>query len=416
MAILRRQRATFWEYLREAPRDWFLSLAEDYELIDWNKISEATSWPCALALNALFVLVSAARQFSARGSDLDAIVDADRRYRGDKIGHSGDWNDTNGSRYGTDQESIWTSFLLFLQSLLLLVSIGNAWLLYSARRTYQLRPKDSTSIPSTPNCRRVALGTRRPQWARSLWGRLVWMLWKWVARVDDQIQGEVWELSLWTPSTFSRNLFCWYSPVQLLVMSFMDGSNWYYILPLAAAVAVQCSFVVREYSVLVKDKQILFGEVYNEYNDKFVHPRVFPSTRDVGTSTMEDWSLARKASIMFGIGGHRGPMDRNSRRLSPPIRRHTANVAAREIYPREYLPHDLYTSRGVAPQTKHASGANGYRGARRTPDLAGVEDRDYENDPLNRFTRAPVGTNKIRDRSIRRKYYNDMVEKAKRSM
>ncbi|KAJ2711818.1 hypothetical protein H4R19_003064, partial [Coemansia spiralis] len=66
MAVIRRRQGTLWDAIREAPRDWVLHLAEDYELIDWARVSEATSWPCALVLNGLFVLVSMARQIGAQ--------------------------------------------------------------------------------------------------------------------------------------------------------------------------------------------------------------------------------------------------------------------------------------------------------------------------------------------------------------
>ncbi|KAJ1667157.1 hypothetical protein IW140_001589 [Coemansia sp. RSA 1813] len=422
MAILRKQRASLWNYIRETPRDWFLSLSEDYELVDWNKVSEATSWPCALGLNVLFILVTAARQLSSHGNDLDAIVDTDRGYRATKGSsrESGTWGD---STYGTSKGSLWSSFLLFLHTILIIASVGNAWVLFSSRRTYQLRPKDESTIASTPNCRRVAMGTRRPQWADSLWGRPFWMLWKWITQLDDQIQGEIWELSLWEPPIFSRNLFCWYSPMQILVMSFMDGSNWYYILPLSAAAGAQSSFIVRQFSVLVKDKQILFGEVYNEYNEKFVHPRVFASKKDVGTSTMEDWALARKASIMFGIGRYGSAIDNrfNKRQASPP-RRHTASVSARDTYTRDSLPPDPYDPRGPAVPVslmngRRDVGANRYHSTRHNPGRMEFGRSDnYENDPLSRLPRDPVGTLKVRDRSFRRKYHSDLMDRAKGSM
>ncbi|KAJ1903192.1 hypothetical protein LPJ81_003186, partial [Coemansia sp. IMI 209127] len=453
MPVLRKQRTSLWNYLREAPRDWFLSLSEDYELVDWNKVSEATSWPCALGLNVLFILVTTARQLGSRGNDLDAIVDADHGYRANKGSQAaGTWGDIDGhdSTYGARMGSLWSSFLLFLHTVLILASVGNAWVLFSSRRTYQLRPKDESTIASTPNCRRVALGTRRPKWADSLWGWPLWMLWKWITQLDDQIQGEIWELSLWEPPIFSRNLFCWYSPMQILVMSFMSGSNWYYILPLAAAVGAQSSFIVRQYSVLVKDKQILFGEVYNEYNEKFVHPRVFASKKDVGTSTMEDWALARKASIIFGIGRYGSGIDNrlNKRRASPP-RRHTASVSTRDTHARESLPPNPYDSRGPAVPVslmngRRDLGANRYHSTRHNsgrPEFGRTENyendpmsrlprdpvstrhnpgrpefgrtENYENDPMSRLPRDPVGTLKVRDRSFRRQHHSDLMDRAK---
>ncbi|KAJ2693251.1 hypothetical protein H4218_006115 [Coemansia sp. IMI 209128] len=279
MAVIRRRRSSMWETVRETPRDWLMQWVEDYELIDWSKISEATSWPCALALNIIFVLVSTARQLSPSGSSGAGM-----------LGRSSQrWDEISSS--GADK---WRGTLLFLQLLLFALSVGNAWWLFTTRRTYQLRLKDVDSKALSSNCRMVALGTRRPQWAGRWWGWMIWAVWKRVMGVDDTIQGEVWELSLWMPSVFARNLFCWFSPVQLLTLSFMNGSNWFYILPMAAAVAGQCTVLVLAYATMVKDKQIIFGEMHDEYNETFVNPRVFAPKQDVATSTMEDWAVEQR--------------------------------------------------------------------------------------------------------------------------
>ncbi|KAJ2706997.1 hypothetical protein FB645_001138 [Coemansia sp. IMI 203386] len=324
MAVLRRRRTSLWDSIREAPRDWLMQIVEDYELVDWNKASEATSWPIALILNGLYVLTSMVRQISSQPVYLDAIVPDGRKYRAPKV--------TMESRNFAGSKRTWSSILLLLQFALFMVSVANAWRYSSSRRIYQMRMKDEDTSLLTSNCRRVSVGTRRPGWANRWWGWGLWALWKWVAGFDDKIQGEIWELALWMPSTFSRNLFCWYSPVQLLILSFMNGSNWYYILPLAAAVACQCTYLVFAYTTMVKDKQILFGEVYNEYNQKFVNPRVFAPKRDAATSTMEDWSYARRSGEYMG----RMPMDRGSRYLSN--RRSNASVVSEYHDPVGYYP------------------------------------------------------------------------------
>ncbi|KAJ2798852.1 hypothetical protein H4R20_004665, partial [Coemansia guatemalensis] len=155
MVVIRRQRGTFWETIREAPRDWLLHLAEDYQLVDWNRISETTSWPCALALNGAFVLVSLARHINVHRDNLDAIVDIDRRYRSGRGGSSHGWVDKydSGTIYDENKTSGWDNVLLLLQMLLYIISIGNAWILFSNRRTYQLRMRDDDAATFTSSCR-----------------------------------------------------------------------------------------------------------------------------------------------------------------------------------------------------------------------------------------------------------------------
>ncbi|KAJ2353327.1 hypothetical protein GGF43_003520 [Coemansia sp. RSA 2618] len=423
MAIIRKQQTSFWDGVR----DWLLHLVEDYELIDWNRISEATSWPCALTLNGLFIVVSMARQISSRGADLDAILDTDRRRRSaPSTGYRWDNAHIDYEMYSEDKSSTWANVLLCLQVLLYLISISNAWRLFSTQRTYQLRMADAETASLTSSCRRVPLGARRPGWANSLAGRGAWAIWKRIARIDDQIQGEVWELSLWTPATFSRNLFCWYSPAQLLILSFMDGSNWYYILPLAAAVAAQCTFIVVAYSRLVKDKQILFGEMHNEYNEKFVNPRVFGPKSDAATSTMEDWALARRADRgTSNFGSARANLERIRRGDS--ARRRTTALAGNDANPREYVRRDVYRrATGYGPPqaaepvpapyvSTYASGIE--RGAYRSDARDNPPyDHGHIGSRHGEFQTAheePSGTHRVRDRTARRRRHTELIENAK---
>ncbi|KAI8320624.1 hypothetical protein GQ54DRAFT_298530 [Martensiomyces pterosporus] len=348
---------------------------------------------------------------------MDAIIDSEHKYK--KAKSSGYWDDTPSPNdgYGTQAGTSWAGFLLLLQLLLFAASVANARRLFSSRRTYQLRMKDADSSLLTSSCKRVSLRTRRPQWAHSLWGRALWAVWKLIARVDDKIQGEIWELSMWTPSTFSRNLFCWCSPVQLLILSFMNGSNWYYILPLAAAVAGQCTFLVVTYATLVKDKQLLFGEVYNEYNQSFVNPRVFASKRDVGTSTLEDWAAARRENPY-------GYMAR-SQEVAERLRRRTTAMASQEIDPRPYLPGDV-AGPGVArghgreralppPIASAGTVIRDRRSKRMTMNTASAQANDGSGGMEEHSSRhvAPSGTQKVRDRSAKRRRHTEIIENMK---
>lgn len=51
--------------------------------------------------------------------------------------------------------------------------------------------------------------------------------------------------------------------------------------------AFQLNALVLAYGYLIADKVILSAEVLNEYDQKFVFPRIFPVRRDVSTQTNE---------------------------------------------------------------------------------------------------------------------------------
>jgi hypothetical protein len=76
-----------------------------------------------------------------------------------------------------------------------------------------------------------------------------------------------------------------FSPVQVAVLFAMDVNNWLLLLPIASCIALQLYVMAQAYGVLVHDKQILFEQVYSEYNDKFVYKRLFKQTADKSVQT-----------------------------------------------------------------------------------------------------------------------------------
>ncbi|PWN38080.1 uncharacterized protein FA14DRAFT_107274, partial [Meira miltonrushii] len=54
-----------------------------------------------------------------------------------------------------------------------------------------------------------------------------------------------------------------------------------------AFISAQTAILVYFYAALVKDKELIAGEVMNEYNQKFVMPRAMPVCRDASTMTSQ---------------------------------------------------------------------------------------------------------------------------------
>lgn len=94
---------------------------------------------------------------------------------------------------------------------------------------------------------------------------------------------EVWELTVWNPSILLIHFFCFFNPVDLILL-WNHPLNPKHIL-LAAGISVQLFLFHRLYANYVIDKSIIHSEVFHEYSKKFVEPRLFPYKRDVATST-----------------------------------------------------------------------------------------------------------------------------------
>ncbi|KAG0325333.1 hypothetical protein BGZ99_000790 [Dissophora globulifera] len=172
------------------------------------------------------------------------------------------------------------------------VSFLNAIWLFQSKRNYKMMHRSPDEAPSASDCKMIELQRDVSHWSSRLPGRLVYYF---IAPFtgSSQVKAQklqVWEMSIWNPSILSRKLFCWFSPAQVLIMSSIDSDNIHIFIPLSIVVAAQVHFLVSVYQSYIKDKQLLFGEMQREYNDKFVHPRIFVRKFDKQVSTETDTS------------------------------------------------------------------------------------------------------------------------------
>ncbi|KAJ1924596.1 hypothetical protein IWQ60_005105, partial [Tieghemiomyces parasiticus] len=98
---------------------------------------------------------------------------------------------------------------------------------------------------------------------------------------------EVLELEMWTPPLLALNVFRWFSPAQVLVVHLATGHNWYYLIPGAFAIGAQLHYTTHRYVELLKDKQVLFGQMFSEYNLTYVNPRLLVIKHDKATNFPE---------------------------------------------------------------------------------------------------------------------------------
>lgn len=79
-----------------------------------------------------------------------------------------------------------------------------------------------------------------------------------------------------------------YTPPTALVLHFLTPSSPWVAILVALAVSFQCDFIVGKYAALIKDKELLAGEVMHEYDQKvscrsslspfpFLSPSALPS-------------------------------------------------------------------------------------------------------------------------------------------
>ncbi|GJJ73301.1 hypothetical protein EMPS_05659 [Entomortierella parvispora] len=259
--------------IRNAPEDYITRIENDMRALDWDKIQEGVSWPLAVGLNLLFASVKLGYWLDDPLGNVPAVLKHDR------------------SLYSSSSMTpAFHSLLLFLQIILISISLGNALWLFSSKKNYKMMHRDPKQPPSSSNVKLVEFIQTRLHWSFRFPGRCIYPFIPsfLVGPKPEQRNLQVWEMALWNPSILSRNIFCWFSPAQVLILTVMDADSFYVFAPLSIAVAAQVHFVVSVYQAHIKDKQILFEEVYREYNNKFVHPRIFVRKYDKAISTETD--------------------------------------------------------------------------------------------------------------------------------
>ncbi|KAI9227738.1 MAG: hypothetical protein DHS80DRAFT_31463 [Piptocephalis tieghemiana] len=76
-----------------------------------------------------------------------------------------------------------------------------------------------------------------------------------------------------------------YSPVQVGIMSVMDEKTVYYLLPLVMGLSLQMILMSRGFGQQKRDREMVFGQVMEEYNAVYVHPRLQCRKYEVATQT-----------------------------------------------------------------------------------------------------------------------------------
>lgn len=147
----------------------------------------------------------------------------------------------------------------------------NAAYTFLRKRHYRLFENPMHNAPGTPSAHRVQVDSS--------------------PKSPDPIS-EVWELALWDPLPVCLRLFCLFSPGHVLIywlflpISPLDprpSTTVVTTIVLAALLSAQLLFLQSNYAQQTKDMAIIHKEVLNEYDTKYVHPRLNPLVRDVGT-------------------------------------------------------------------------------------------------------------------------------------
>ncbi|KAJ3373626.1 Nuclear rim protein 1 [Allomyces arbusculus] len=271
------RRKSLWHKATTYPGDLYLKWMEEYELMDWQWLHSKVSYLLGLALNGIYLFTRLV-DYAAEGGTPPAVMDP--RFARLSLPGTGsaaaalagvqeDWSQWAVRYVGLDQ---WTAPI---QTVLWIVSITNALSFFMRGRRYQLLEVDPDNLPKSWNIRKVPIDAQTPSWALSFPGNVLWRVVGqfWLKIKANESSRMVWELNAWEISKFHQIIFCAFSPVQLMILHFVDMSLMF--VPLLAAVSGMLFFVTKQYTDLLHDKQLIFTHMYREYHVRLINPRLF---------------------------------------------------------------------------------------------------------------------------------------------
>ncbi|KAM4056638.1 hypothetical protein HRG_003507 [Hirsutella rhossiliensis] len=274
------RRRPLWERVASMlnPMDFLLWLSEEIETRDWD--SQLVGTQLGLGLNFTFLL---ARANSGSTTSSDDV-------------------------FGDDASSSWLSLIVYpLVWALVAFSMTNAVYTISRTRKYRMFEASIETQPSTPSARRVRAQSSpvsssplrfiadmmTPESAES--------------RAHPDKNKDVWELSVWDPLPVCIRLFCFFSPGHVLVyllflpLAPLDprpSMTVFNTLVMQIVLSAQLLLLSARFSQQAKDTTIIQREVMHEYDAKFVHPRLYPVVRDVGTQASEEQSTTKAQDLV----------------------------------------------------------------------------------------------------------------------
>ncbi|ORX47653.1 hypothetical protein BCR36DRAFT_330488 [Piromyces finnis] len=240
------RKRSVWENLYHSPQDWFMQIEEEYEALNWDKIQKIFSIPFGISLNFLYILI--------------------------KINSKVDWGDDI-------QISQGYSSLELLQFTLFFICIFNALYLFTRKKQYQIRNADEKFPPTGSHIKFVSENEDEIELPKQQsffsWLKSLFII---PNKKDDPNTPHIFILTTWFPPIFSLYLFCFFSPAHFGILYLMDANNWQYIIFIVLLLSFMMFYTVHCFMGLIKDKQVITEQVYNEYNLKFVNKMFIPTT------------------------------------------------------------------------------------------------------------------------------------------
>lgn len=247
--------------------------------------------------------------------------------------------------------------------LLALFSLSNAFYTVTRTRKYRLFEANVEVKPLTPSARRVKVDPGQSPASSSPLRYLANMLALDTpeSRAHPDKDSDVWELSVWDPLPASLRLFCLFGPGNVLVylvflplapLDARPSVTVFNTLILQIIISVPLLAFCILFAQQAKDSAIIQKEVMHEYDTKFVHPRLHPVVRDVGTQFSEDDAQPKHLRKFVQTGTPTIQIQRTFQTHSNPYTRATEPSYERDATPTNVLKPQMFTPPTVSRRSE----------------------------------------------------------------
>lgn len=297
---------SLWERILAYPLDLWLLINESRLAIDWDELSLVLALPAGAALNlvSLVILLSVNNYKFVLSQTQNALFHTDYRsyeqLKKEVLQNSfrpgpKPFISTSESR-ASGADSI-ISFLSNFNFAIFALSLLNVYYIAVSTRYYNLMY--STHEPHTPSARRFTL-IDNYSLGQMLWDTVKAKLFrvgkpqvnhpnalgalsprKQEQNDQDVIYKDIWQLQVWQPSKFNLHFLMSLNPLLNFINILLSELSFMKLLVTNVAVTATLYYLISKFLILIQDRQILYQEMFQEYQDKFVTPRTTTLKKDV---------------------------------------------------------------------------------------------------------------------------------------
>lgn len=335
------------------PGDFLLWLSEEIETRDWD--SKQLGAPAALGLHIVLLVARAnsGRSGSRRGDDVF----------GDVSSGSGWFSYIVSALSASSELYRLTLQATFIVHLLTYFSILNTIYTFYRKRHYRLFESSIDTPQRTPSAHRVSVESSPVSSSPLRFLKNILGDTSAESRSHPDPTRDVWELAVWDPIPVCLQLFCFFSPGHVLVYWLFlptlpsdprPSITVFKTIVLQLLMSSQLYLLQSYFSQQEKDSAIIHKEVMSEYDIKYVHPRLNPLVRDVGTQfsgheeEKDDQVDTYNPTTILKRGFRTNPNPNYAKHVDPD---NVSGISSRNLSPAPAYTPSAYNSREATPFT-----------------------------------------------------------------